>query len=251
MTEQTALLQLAAAMGKQPAPIYAQVKQGIIQQISEGIWKPNQKIPSEHELVNSLGVSRMTINRALRELASEGFLVRMQGVGTFVAECKGYTVMQEVHNIAEEINLRGHEHTSKVVQLESIIANSEQAANLGLKTGQPIFHSLIVHYENGIPVQLEDRIVNPQAAPDYLNHDYQQQTPHIYLMNVAPLSAGEHIVEAVQPNSGQQKLLMIDSKEPCLLIRRTTWCDSTIVTYAKLIYPGSRYKLVGKFQRRG
>lgn len=77
MTEQSALLQLAEAMGKQPAPIYAQVKRAIIQKISDGTWKPNQKIPSEHELVNSLGVSRMTINRALRELACEGFLVRM------------------------------------------------------------------------------------------------------------------------------------------------------------------------------
>lgn len=159
--------------------------------------------------------------------------------------------MQEVHNIAEEISLRGHVHTCKIVQLKSIAATSEQAAHLGLNTGQSIFHSLIVHYENGIPVQLEDRIVNPLAAPDYLQNDYQTQTPHIYLMNVAPLSAGEHIVEAIQPNSAQQKLLMIDSKEPCLLICRTTWCDTTIVTYAKLIYPGTRYKLVGKFQRRG
>ncbi|SUB17708.1 Uncharacterized HTH-type transcriptional regulator yurK [Pantoea agglomerans] len=103
MVEHTALAQLAAAMSDEPAPIYQRVKQAIVSQIREGLWKANQRVPSESELVNELGVSRMTINRALRELTSEGFLVRMQGVGTFVAEMKGYTAMLEVHNIADEI----------------------------------------------------------------------------------------------------------------------------------------------------
>ena len=68
-----------------PAPLYARVKQAITQKIRSGAWLPNAKLPSESELLAQLGVSRMTINRALRELTIEGLLVRMQGVGTFVA----------------------------------------------------------------------------------------------------------------------------------------------------------------------
>ena len=73
-------------MGEGPAPLYARVKQMIVQQIENGSWPPHHRVPSESELVSELGFSRMTINRALRELTAEGLLVRMQGVGTFVAE---------------------------------------------------------------------------------------------------------------------------------------------------------------------
>jgi len=251
MARQSAISQLSAAMSDQPAPIYQRVKQAIISQIHEGVWQPNQRVPSESELVNELGVSRMTINRALRELTSEGYLMRMQGVGTFVAEAKGYTAMMEVHNIAEEITLRGHRHSSKVLLLAESKADTEQAALLGLSRGQSLFHSLIVHYENDQPVQLEDRLVNPQMAPDYLNQDYTIQTPHAYLMHAAPLTSGEHVVEAVLADARQCRYLAIDAQEPCLLIRRQTWSDTKIVTYARLLYPGSRYKLMGGFKGRG
>jgi len=251
MAEHTAIAQLAAAMSDEPAPIYQRVKQAIISQIREGHWKANQRVPSESELVNELGVSRMTINRALRELTSEGFLVRMQGVGTFVAEMKGYTAMLEVHNIADEIAQRGHQHSCKILTIGQNKADPEQASVLGLTTGQTLFHSLIVHYENDMPVQLEDRLVNPQLAPDYLAQDYHTLTPYTYLMRAAPLTAGEHIVEAVMPDARQRKYLAIDEHEPCLLIRRQTWSDNKIVTYARLLYPGSRYKLLGRFKGHG
>ncbi|CAH0190949.1 histidine utilization repressor [Erwinia aphidicola] len=251
MVVQTAISQLSAAMSDQPAPIYQRVKQAIISQISEGVWKANQRVPSESELVNELGVSRMTINRALRELTSEGYLMRMQGVGTFVAEMKGYTAMLEVHNIAEEIAQRGHRHSCKILTLRESKADPEQAAVLGLTTGQTLFQSLIVHFENDLPVQLEERVVNPLVAPDYLQQDYHSQTPYTYLMRVAPLTAGEHIVEAVLPDAQQCQLLAIEAQEPCLLIRRQTWSDSKVVTYAKLLYPGSRYKLLGRFKSHG
>ncbi|MBJ7222214.1 MULTISPECIES: histidine utilization repressor [unclassified Brenneria] len=251
MVVQTAISQLSAAMGDQPAPIYQRVKQAIISQISAGIWKPNQRVPSESELVNELGVSRMTINRALRELTSEGYLLRMQGVGTFVAEMKGYTAMLEVHNIAEEIAQRGHQHSCKIITLREIKADPEQSAVLGLATGDMIFHSVMVHYENELPVQMEDRLVNPQVAPDYLKQDYHSLTPYTYLMRVAPLTAGEHIVEAILPDAQQCGNLALEPHEPCLLIRRQTWSDAKIVTYARLLYPGSRYKLLGRFKGHG
>ncbi|WP_261641623.1 histidine utilization repressor [Erwinia mallotivora] len=251
MAAQTAVSQLSAAMSDQPAPIYQRVKQAIISQIAEGVWQPNQRVPSESELVAELGVSRMTINRALRELTSEGYLIRMQGVGTFVAESKGYTAMLEVHNIAEEIAQRGHRHRCEIAALGEIRCDAEQAALLGLSPGSAAFHSLIVHYENDLPVQLEDRLVNPQAAPDYLRQDYLQQTPYIYLMRVAPLTAGEHIVEAVLPDAQQCSLLALDATEPCLLIHRQTWSEAKVVTAARLLYPGSRYKLLGRFKGHG
>ncbi|PKE28664.1 histidine utilization repressor [Rahnella sp. AA] len=248
---QQTLSELAAAMSDTPAPIYQRVKQAIIGQIRAGVWKPHQRVPSESELVNELGVSRMTINRALRELTSEGFLIRMQGVGTFVAEAKAYTPMLEVHNIADEIAQRGHRHDSKILVCEARLADAEQALQLGIAAGAMLFYSQIVHYENNVPVQIEDRFVNPETAPDYLQQVLNKQTPYTYLMEIAPLTAGEHRVEAVGASDEQRELLQLSEHEPCLLIHRRTWSGSRVVTSARLIYPGSRYQLFGRFTSHG
>jgi GntR family histidine utilization transcriptional repressor len=236
-------------MGESPAPLYARVKQMITQQIDNGTWPPHHRVPSESELVNQLGFSRMTINRALREMTADGRLVRMQGVGTFVAEPKSQSALFEVHNIADEIAGRGHQHRCTVVLLCEEAAGSERALALDLREGQRVFHSVIVHYENDIPVQIEDRYVNALVAPDYLQQDFSIQTPYAYLNSVAPLTEGEHVVEAILAEPQECQWLQIKAGEPCLMIRRRTWSGRQSVTAARLIHPGSRHRLEGRFSK--
>lgn len=230
-----------------PAPFYAKVKQAISKKISAGEWRPHDRIPSEAELVAQFGFSRMTINRALRELTDEGLLVRLQGVGTFVAEPKGQSALFEIRSIADEIAARHHQHRCQVLKLESIRADFTLAAALGVEEGTPVFHSVMVHFENEVPVQIEDRCVNAAVAPDYLQQDFTRTTPHAYLSRVAPLTEGEHIVEAIRATSEERTLLQIDDGEPCLLIHRRTWSTQHIVSHARLLFPGSRYRLQGHF----
>ncbi|MDV4153901.1 histidine utilization repressor [Rhizobium brockwellii] len=224
-------------------PLYAGVKQVILDRIQSGEWPPKYRVPSENELVVELGVSKMTANRALRELANEGELVRIQGVGSFVAERKGYSALFEVRNIAEEIAERGHVHEASVVVLAQETASPEVADALELPIGAAVFHSLIVHSENGVPVQIEDRFVHPEAAPEYLAQDFATLTPNAYLTAAAPLSGSEHVVEAAMPQAWECKLLTIMKTEPCLTIRRRTWSAKQVVSTARLVYPGHRYRL--------
>ncbi|NRF58491.1 histidine utilization repressor [Citrobacter braakii] len=230
-----------------PAPFYEKVKQEISEKIASGIWQPHDRIPSEAELVTQYGFSRMTINRALRELTDEGLLVRLQGVGTFVAEPKGQSALFEIRSIADEINARQHQHRCEVLTLERTQANAQQALVLNVKEGTSIFHSVMVHFENDLPVQIEDRCVNAEIVPEYLAQDYSQTTPHAYLSLIAPLTEGEHIVEAVRASAEECVLLNIKEHDPCLLIRRKTWSASSIVSHARLLFPGSRYRLQGRF----
>lgn len=224
-------------------PLYAGVKQVILDRIQSGEWPPKYRVPSENELVVELGVSKMTANRALRELANEGELVRIQGVGSFVAERKGYSALFEVRNIAEEIAERGHVHEASVIVLAQETASPETADALELPIGAAVFHSLIVHSENGVPVQIEDRFVHPEAAPEYLGQDFTTLTPNAYLTAAAPLSGSEHVVEAAMPQAWECKLLTILKTEPCLTIRRRTWSAKQVVSTARLVYPGHRYRL--------
>ncbi|WP_258231408.1 histidine utilization repressor [Achromobacter pulmonis] len=238
---------LPAQADAPPAPLYAQVKQMIAQQIRSGAWPAHHRVPSEAELVDELGYSRMTINRALRELTAEGLLVRMQGVGTFVAQPKARSALFAVNNIADEIAARNHRHHSRVLRLAEEPAEGEQALALDIRPGQPVFHSIIVHYEDDLPIQLEDRYVSVKLAPGYLQQDFTQSTPYEYLTRVAPLTEGEHIVEAILARPRECQLLQIERGEPCLLIRRRTWSGERPVTLARLIHPGSRHRLEGKF----
>lgn len=230
-----------------PIPIYLRVKHLIVNNINKNIWTANQKIPSESELVKQLGCSRMTVNRALRELTAEGVLVRVQGVGSFVAKEQGQTSLFQIHNIADEITARKHQHRAEVLLLESVQADSLQSLQMQVQERQPLFHSIIVHYENDIPVQVEDRLVNSFLVPDYLKQDFTQITPNAYLMANAPITEGEHIVKAILASAQESKWLKIDKTEPCLFIQRRTWSNKNLISSARLIYPGSRYHLEGKF----
>ena len=229
----------------QPA-LFEGVKRLIMGHILNGDWPPRHKIPSENALVAQLGVSRMTINRALRELAAAGQLVRMQGVGTFVAEGKGQSSIFEVRNIADEIAERGHVHRAQVISLDAVKASPEVAESLNVPLGAAAFHSVIVHYENDVPVQLEDRYVNAAIAPDYIAQDFTKITPNRFLTDAVPLSDAEHEVEAVLPEAWEAKLLSIGRGDPCLLMKRKTRRGETIVTAVRILSPGGRYKLTGR-----
>lgn len=231
-----------------PLPLYRQVKNYILDRIQSGEWPPETRIPSENQLVKVLGVSRMTANRALRELAAEGHLVRIHGVGTFVKENKPVMTFLEVKSIAVEINEWGGHHSCVVHLLRQENAGAIVAAAMGLAPGQPVYHSVIVHKDRGQPVQLSDRFVNPAVAPHYLDQDFTRITPNEYLVNVAPIQEAEHVVEAILPDTRAQKLLDIGATEPCLLLNRRTWSFEQVATKALLLYPGSRYRIGGRFQ---
>ena len=234
-----------------PAPVphiapYARIKRHVMDRIQSGEWSVATRVPSENQLAAEFGVSRMTARRALLDLAQEGWLVRSQGLGTFVADRKPVMSMLEVRNIADEIAERGHSYGCRVMKLEALSATETIAMYLGLLPDARVFHSTIVHMDNGVPVQLEDRFVNPAVAPKYLAHDFSRETPNAYLSRVAPLEAIEHVIEAVSPTTAIARALQIESASPCLQINRRTWSAGRVATYARLVHPGSRYRLGGQ-----
>ena len=236
-----------------PAPLYQRVKNYVMERIHSHEWKPGDRVLSENELVRVLGVSRMTVNRALRELTDEGYLERIAGVGTFVAQNRLQGHPLEVLNIADEIASRNHTHRAKLICALEEPVTPDRAVALGVPPGTEVFHSVIVHYENEVPIQLEDRYVNPPAAPDYLSVDFESTTPSEYLMEVAPLKRVEHTVRAVMPSDEVRRFLEMPRDEPCLLLVRRTWSRpeasfrAEVASTARLYYPASRFQLGAPF----
>jgi GntR family histidine utilization transcriptional repressor len=237
---------LFALSGPASAPAYERIKALVRAQIAAGRWRAGDQLPSEHRLVDALGISRMTVNRALRELAAAGVVVRMMGVGTFVAPAKTASPLFEVRNIADEIQQRGHRHRTAVMFVRREPVDRGQPLQREWPQDS-VFHSLLVHFDDDLPIQVEDRFVNPAEAPGYLDQDFAGITPNQYLSEVAPLVRGEHVVEAVQGSREDCRLLRIGRTEPCLQIRRRTWSASALVSVARLVHPGSRSRLEGSF----
>lgn len=236
------------ALGKNHCaiPLYKQVKEHVVARVLAGDWPLGQRMPSENQLTGDLGVSRMTVHRALRELTSEGWLTRVQGAGTFVAEAKPQSALMEIRNIREEITERGHTHSCEVVLLTQEKADADIAHALDVGAGKDVYHSVLVHKEDKHPVQVENRHVNPAFAPNYLEQDFTRVTAFEYLGQLGPLDAAEHILEAVLPNEVNRRLLRCRASDPCLLVTRRTWSNGLVVSRVRQMYPGSRYRLAGR-----
>ena len=236
------------AMGKSDLPAYEQVKAWVRQHIGSGQWKPGDPVPSEAALMQQFGVSRMTVNRALRELAAQGLVNRVQGSGTRVAQLHRISSRLTIRDIHEEVTERGHVHTTRVLQAGKERGGAAVAVSLGLRAGAAVFHTVLIHMENGVPIQYEDRYVNPAAAPQYLDTDFTRTSPTLHLLQHAPLTEASYSIEACLPTAQEAKALAIKRAEPCLVMRRQTVSGSHVASVARLIYPGTRYSFAGQFQ---
>ena len=229
-------------------PAYEQVKSFIKARISSGQWKPGDPVPSEAAVMRQFGISRMTVNRALRELAAEGLVTRVQGSGTRVAQLHRISSRLAIRDIHEEVAARGHVHGTQVLLVGSESAGAALAQSLGLRARMTVFHSVLLHLENGVPIQYEDRYVNPAAAPDYLGVDFSQTSPTLHLLQHAPLTEASYSIEACLPSADEARHLAIRRAEPCLAMVRRTVSGAHVASIARLVYPGSRYSFAGQLQ---
>ena len=222
---------------------YIVIKQYICQKIESGKWPQHYKVPSENELTQQFGVSRMTSRRALQELTEQGILIRTQGSGTFVATFKSQASLLEIRNISDEINERGHKYHAKQLMLKSIAVTEEMITLLSLKNNEHVYLSQILHFENDKPIQLEQRYINAALVPEYLLQDFSAMTPHEYLSVIAPLTKATHEVEAILASDETCQLLDISDREPCLQIKCKTWSNKGVVSFTILTASGNKYRL--------
>ncbi len=241
----------AATSSANAVALFQQVKDHIARKIQDGTLRAGDRLPSEHALVAQFGISRMTVNRALRELVDQGRIVRPAGVGSFVAETKPQSTLLQIVNLASEIRARGHDYRCEMLVIERVAATQEIATALDLRTGEAVYHSVCVHLENGVPIQLEDRYVNPRIAPDFIRQDFTHQQPSEFLVRTVPFDEIEHVVDAVLPTPDQAARLQMEPGEPGLLLTRRTWTGGTPVTLVRCLHPASRYRLGSRYRASG
>lgn len=226
-----------------PAPLYVKVKRHITDAISAGKYLPGEKLPSESALVESLEVSRMTVNRALRELTRDGLITRLQGVGSFVSHARPMTSLVELRDIRDFVTEQGGEYSCRVLVAERRSATRRVGELLEVGKAAQILHVSMLHYSDGVPMQLERRFVREDFAPDLLEQDLESSSMFHYFQSIAPVSELEQVVEACSPDSQERRLLKLDRHYPLLRIRRRTWVGSRIVTLGYFSHPGDQFRV--------
>lgn len=230
------------------APLYEKVKTLVLDKIRSGAWPSNSRLPSENMLVAQLGLSRMTVNRALRELTAAGILRRIQGVGTFVAPARPQSTLIEVTSIAAEIAARGGRHHAAVLVLETVARPAPDVVlAFEFDAMRPVDHSVILHHEDGVPVQIEERHVNPALVPDYTQQDFTAMTTFDYLQHATPMTEVEHLIGAVPAGSQAAQRLGIAPGSCCLVLHRKTWTGRVVATVNSFTYVGERSWLGSRY----
>lgn len=231
-------------------PQYVRVKDLVRERIARGALRAGDPVPSEEEWARELGLSRLTVHRALRELMLEGVLVRFRRRGTFVADLKPQSSPITVEPIDRQVAGRGHRYAAEVIEVAETKAGPEIAEQLELRPGARVFRSRVVHLEDGLPIQYEDRFVNPRVVPDYARIDFSAITPAQYLQEHYPLRQVEHAIVAEGADAEAARRLRVAEHSPCLTILRRTWSQGKVASYARLVHPGARYRLFSRFRPR-
>ena len=154
-------------------------------------------------------------------------------------------------NPTRELPQRARDYRWYGVGVERVSAALQVAAVLVVRTGESVFHSLCVRREDGLPVQLEDRYVNPHQVPQFAAQDFTLLQPSEYLVRNVPFDQVEHVVDAVMPTAEQAALLEMPATEPCLLLTRRTWSRGIPITVVRCLHPASRYRLGSRFRADG
>src|SRR5690349_12685139 len=147
-------------------PLYEQIKRAIIRPIRECVWKPGDRIPPEHDLLRHFSASRMTINRALRELAEEGYVTRHRRMGSFVASPPAPTAILDIVDMAAVIPKRGQHYRYERISRDIVKADADLAARLGIGLDDEVCRVVRRDCADGDRVKREERWSNTSAARD-------------------------------------------------------------------------------------
>lgn len=232
-------------------PQYATIRDYIIDQIHAGVFAADERIPSEHKLADQFGVSRLTVQRALRELVGNGILRRTQGSGTFVNPTTPRFSLIEVRDLADQIKEWGGAPGTELLVQRRLAADAKLAEQFGLAEGEELFHAALVQSMNDIPVALEERYALPSVFPDFLEQNFLTISVFDYFASRTRLEEIDNVVSAIIPERRVCKLLEIESDEAALLLERRNIVEGKPITLTRITYAGSRQVLASRYKPFG
>lgn len=235
-------------------PIYVQVIEYLSDNISSGRWRESDRIPSEIELTETLGVSRGSVKKAISKLVDDGMLEQIQGKGTYVkARDISFPLAEGLISFSESLKEQGIEFTTKIISSEERVAEEEIASNLNVPVGSPYLRLERVRLVKGEPIMYIENNINSSLAPGLLEADFVNESLFSILERLTKrrVAYSKTSFVANAADAQRSKHLGVDLKSPLLQQVQTVYLDNDkAIEHARVWLKSSRFYLGTIFQRR-
>lgn len=225
-------------------PLHQQIRRDIADQIRLGQLRPGDKIPFEHELMQTYGCARMTVNKALSTLSDEGLLERRKRAGTFVRVPRLDSTVLDIPDIQSEITSKGETYRFELVS--RAVRRPKSAEEVELAGDGPVLVLKGIHFADGRPLAIEHRLINLSAVPEAADIDYSHQSPGHWLLQAVPWTRAESQIAAEVASAATLRMADWPKGTACLVIERKTWRGSERITTVRQTFDGAGYRLVAR-----
>lgn len=230
-----------------PVSLHQRILSDIEQNILTGQWPPGHKIPSEEQLAQQYDCSRMTVNKVVTQLARAGLVQRRRKIGSVVLPQKAQSAILEIYDIREEVKAAGKTYSHRILARSVRAGTNDEAARLALSADGSVADITCLHYADGTPFCLEQRLINLEAVPEAAAETFETLSPGPWLLDHVPWSAAEHRIDARGASDVEASHLAIGSGSPVMVVERQTWRLDQSVTTVRLTYPGGSHTLTARF----
>lgn len=228
-------------------PLHTQLRIWLIEQLQLGRYAPGDLLPSEKDLEEMHGVSRMTVRRALGDLATAGYIVRQAGRGSIVVQRKLVHSEAGLGGLTEELRAQGMKVSSKFIEFGKKVPPEHIARLLGVGPGVRLLHHYRLILVNDIPFSLGSGYHNLGIEVDISPEELEGDT----MANILSKRSGiqlrriERSIEAAAADEQEAELLQINVGAPVLVAQLRIFADyDEAVAYRRAIYRGDSYRYV-------
>lgn len=232
---------------------HGQILEDIRAKIITGEWEPGFQLDKETDMAVRYGVSRMTMNKVLTQLAQDGFVLRRKRGGTFVAKTRAQSAVLEISSIKDEVAALGKRHGWRLTNSETRVLDSGDLKLLGVRRDTlPETARVLtgVHLADDAPFCLETRAISLSIVPDAATFDFSQTVPGGWLLQTMPWTSARHSIRAINAMGRDARDLNVAVGTACLEILRKTEIGGQWVTFARLLYSGEDHQLTAEFEPR-
>ena len=228
-------------------PLYLQIRDAIQRQIESGAYAEGARLPSERDLAESFGVSRMTARQAIQLLTQDGFINTRVGKGTFVQRPHFDQELRDLTSFTDDMKRAGARPTSRVVLAETGAANSDIAAHLDIDVGREVIKLFRVRMADGEIIALERAYLLHELCPHILEtNDFARQSLYFVLKEKYGLRLvwASEVITARMPDKEEREILEMPAGVPVLNMKRVTYNErNEPVEYVRSCYHSERYQL--------
>ncbi|NJP36680.1 UTRA domain-containing protein [Alkalicoccus luteus] len=226
------------------SPLYKQIAARMKEEITKGIWKQGNAIPTEAKLSERFSASRVTIRQAIKQLVQEELLYKVQGSGTYVTENKFEHNIYALQGFTEEMEALNKTTCNKVLQFSVIEPDNRIRQILGLEEGEQVYYIRRQRWVDDKPLVVEDTYMPLSLFPD-LSYETMKGSKYAYVEQVKKLRIKESFQEVIPilPDQSIRELLLMKEDIPIIKVHLfSRLYDETVFEYTEIYFKSDEYK---------